>query len=232
MKILGHRGGRGAAWPTENSLAAFEQAFAEGADGVELDVRLSADGETVLWHDPRYSNGNVVARTPRQAASLDEAFEVCRGKIVNVEIKADLPRRFALVRAVARSIARVGATEPGKAATEIVVSSFDPALVLAMAALSPQTPRAILVGDRTARLAVALPRALQRIVVAAHLQDRAINARVVERVRALGLRLCAWTVNDAVRATELSALGVEWLITDTPGPLRTTLARSPRSTSN
>lgn len=216
MKILGHRGGRGPGWPPENSVAAFERAFAEGAEGVELDVRLSADGETVLWHDPRYSNGNVVARTPRQAASLDEAFEACRGKIVNVEIKADLPRRVALVRAVGRAIARARDVE-------VVVSSFDPGLVLAMAAVAPRTPRAILVGDRTARLAVALPRALQRVVVAAHLQDATLNRRVVERVHALGLRICAWTVNDAGRAASLASLGVEWLITDRPGELRADL---------
>lgn len=210
MKILGHRGGRGEGWPTENSVDAFRRALAEGADGVELDVRLSRDGEAVLWHDPKLADGSVVARSPRGSlATLDEALEACRGKIVNVEVKADVPRRVALLRAVARSIERARDVE-------VVMSSFDPGLVLAMSVLSPRTPRAILVGDRTARLAVALPRAMRRFVVAAHVQDGAITPRVVERVRALGLRLCAWTVNELDRGRALAAMGVEWVITDRP----------------
>jgi glycerophosphoryl diester phosphodiesterase len=181
---------------------------------VELDVRLSRDDEAVLWHDPKLPDGTVVARSGRGSlATLDEALEVCRGKIVNVEVKADVPRRFALLRAVARSIARARDVE-------VVMSSFDPAMVLGMVALSPQTPRAILVGDRTARLSVALPRALRRFVVAAHVQDGALTAGVVERVRAMGLRVVAWTVNDAVRARALEKMGVEWLITDQPASLR------------
>lgn len=173
-------------------------------------MRLSSDDVAVLWHDPRFPDGRAVARSPRGSlATLDEALELCRGKIVNVEVKADLPRRFAVLRAVARSIARARDVE-------VVMSSFDPAMVLGMVALSPKTPRAILVGDRTARLAVALPRALRRFVVAAHVQDGAITPRVVERLHAMGLRVCAWTVNDRRRASALEKMGVEWLITDRP----------------
>src|SRR3954468_10133753 len=48
--VLGHRGARHAA--PENTLAAFELARREGADGVELDVRLDASGEVIVLHDP------------------------------------------------------------------------------------------------------------------------------------------------------------------------------------
>ncbi|WP_258168918.1 glycerophosphodiester phosphodiesterase [Salmonella enterica] len=49
--VLGHRGGRGEGWPAENTLEAFARARDEGADGIELDVRLAADGEPVVFHD-------------------------------------------------------------------------------------------------------------------------------------------------------------------------------------
>jgi glycerophosphoryl diester phosphodiesterase len=49
--IFGHRGAAGVA--PENTLAAFELALAQGADGIEFDVRLSADGEPVVIHDAR-----------------------------------------------------------------------------------------------------------------------------------------------------------------------------------
>ncbi|MBX3228163.1 MAG: glycerophosphodiester phosphodiesterase [Labilithrix sp.] len=213
VKVLGHRGGRGEGWPAENSIAAFARAFAEGADGVELDVRLSRDGVPVLLHDPKLADGRVVGRCLRaelDAATLDDALDVCRGKIVNVEVKPDAPQRFALVRAVARSLARAARD------VEVVVSSFDPAIVLAFAALAPRHPRAMLVGARTPRLTTRLPLALRRLVVAAHLHDTLVSAAVAARIRAAGLRLCVWTVNDASRASELAALGAEWLITDGP----------------
>jgi len=68
---IAHRGGAGL-WP-ENSLAAFRNAVAMGADGAELDVHLSKDGEVVVFHDYRLkpeivrdSSGRHIAKpTPR-----------------------------------------------------------------------------------------------------------------------------------------------------------------------
>jgi len=48
--VLGHRGARHAA--PENTLAAFELARTEGADGIELDVRLDGSGRVIVLHDP------------------------------------------------------------------------------------------------------------------------------------------------------------------------------------
>ena len=60
LKLWGHRGGRGAGAPPENSLAAFRAAIAGGADGIELDVFLTRDEQLVVFHDDtleRLSNG-------------------------------------------------------------------------------------------------------------------------------------------------------------------------------
>ncbi len=225
MIVLGHRGGRGDGWPAENSLDAFRRAIDEGADGVELDVRLCACGEPVVLHDAslaRVTNGadrRLVHRVrhldlPKLAggvevARLDAALELFRGRIVNVEVKADAPRRLALARAVARTIGRFSDVD-------VVVSSFDPAIVLAFSALAPRVPRAMLVGARTPRLGTALPLAVRPVIVAAHLEDGIITERRVHRLRRAGLRVVAWTVNDSGRAAELEAMGVEWVITDHP----------------
>ncbi|MBX3205776.1 MAG: glycerophosphodiester phosphodiesterase [Labilithrix sp.] len=225
MIVLGHRGGRGEGWPAENSLDAFQRALDEGADGVELDVRLCATGEPVVVHDrslARATDGadarlvHAVGRRdlPKLAggaevADLDAALDLLRGRIVNVEVKADVPARLPLVRAVARAIARARAVD-------VVVSSFDPAIVLAFAVLAARVPRAMLVGPRTPRLAVALPLAIRRAIVAAHLDDATIVSPRVARLRRAGLRVVGWTVNDPARARALAAMGVEWLITDDP----------------
>lgn len=232
MILLGHRGGRGEGWPAENSLAAFQRALDEGADGVELDVRQCASGEVVVLHDPsltRVSDGadrRPVHAVRRQdlpllagglpVADLESALDLLHGKIVNVEVKADAPGRVALVRAVVRAVRRARRAD-------VVLSSFDPMVVLASAAVAPQIPRAMLVGARTPRLATGLPLALRRAIVAAHLDDATITAPRVERLHRAGLRVVAWTVNDPVRASWLHRAGVDWLITDEPGKLRAAL---------
>ena len=224
--VLGHRGGRGPGWPAENSLAAFQRALDEGADGVELDVRRCATGELVVTHDPVLADGRKVADVAYADhgwATLDEALDLCARHIVNVEVKPDQPRRFAVAADVARVLRRTRARD-------VVLSSFDPGLVLALAAVAPKTPRAMLVGSRTPRLVVHLPLVLRRAIEAAHLDDALVTAAHVARLKKAGLRVVVWTVNDPTRARALAEMGVEWLITDQPGAivsLRTPPARPP-----
>jgi len=72
--ILAHRGASAEA--PENTLAAFNLALQQGADGVELDVRLSADGVPVVIHDVRLERttngaGRVDALGARELRRLD-----------------------------------------------------------------------------------------------------------------------------------------------------------------
>jgi glycerophosphoryl diester phosphodiesterase len=180
-------------------------------------VRLSADGTPVLVHDPLLRDGRYVYRVraadlPKTTATLDEALDLLAGRIVNVELKSDVPSRRALARAAVASVTRARKSE-------VVFSSFDPFLVLACAALAPKVPRGILVGERMDRHATALPIGMRSVVAAAHLQDPLIDVSRVVRLVRTGLRICAWTVNDVDRARELSSYGVEWLITDRPAEI-------------
>ena len=99
MRILGHRGASRDA--PENTLAAFELALAQGADGVELDARLCGSGEVVVFHDQRLERltgaTGKVADTPWSAL---KALEVragppgsAPGRIpLLAEVLAGLPR--------------------------------------------------------------------------------------------------------------------------------------------
>lgn len=236
--VLGHRGVRGHGCPPENTLEAFARALDEGADGVELDVRLSADGVPVVLHDPtlaRVTEGEDTRPVHRVSVrelppleggvripSLDDALELLRGRVANVELKADVSPaarlgevsdRLRLVRAVTRAVAR-------HRDVEVVFSSFDPLIVLALAAVAPRVPRAILVDPHMPRATTALPIAMRPAVVAAHIHQRVATARRVARLRYAGLRVVAWTVDDPARARELVECGVEWIITDWPSVMR------------
>ena len=95
MLALAHRG-RHAGCP-ENTLAAFEAAVAHGADGIEIDVRLSRDGLPVLFHDRLAPGGREVATLSAAELSaaagypvptLDQALERFPEIFWNLEIKA------------------------------------------------------------------------------------------------------------------------------------------------
>lgn len=67
LKILGHRGSRGT--HPENTLASFAEAVSAGADGIELDVQLSADQVGVVHHDPKIGS-NTAFSTGKSRAKV------------------------------------------------------------------------------------------------------------------------------------------------------------------
>src|SRR5262249_37627094 len=91
--VLGHRGASAVA--PENTLAAFARARELGADGVELDVRRTADDVLLVHHDPEVDGFGVIVgssfaelRAAHPALpTLAEALDACRGLLVNAEIK-------------------------------------------------------------------------------------------------------------------------------------------------
>ena len=87
--VLGHRGAPGLA--QENTIAAFVAAARLGADGVELDVRRTADGALVVHHDAAIADVGTIAQLtvhdlPEHVPLLDAALDACFGMLVNIEI--------------------------------------------------------------------------------------------------------------------------------------------------
>lgn len=233
--VLGHRGARHAA--PENTLAAFELAEREGADGIELDVRLDGSGELIVLHDPtlsRVTNRSETrhaedlptehitrlelgsgARVPRLADVLD--FARSAGQRVNVELKSDVRNRRRLLEQLERLIAR-------SALPQLIFSSFHPYFVWWLGKRMPELPRAWLVHDRQHILRYAP--GLRRLGAnALHPQHTLVNARRMARLRAMQQIVNVWTVNDPARARELAALGVDAIISDVPGLILSELSR-------
>ncbi len=237
--LLGHRGARHAA--PENTFAAFDLALDEGAEGIELDVRLNASGEVMVCHDvtlERVTEGRdrrslhelsssecsgvrlgQGERLPRLCDVIDWAER--RQACVNIELKMDGHRRWPLVRAVAL-MTRERAL-PG----HLLVSCFNPLAVLAHRALAPRVPTAWLVENRHM---AELPPLTSTGSAALHPKDSLVTASTMSSWKRRGQRVHVWTVNDTARARELAALGVDCLITDNPGLLKNALGPAARVT--
>ena len=235
--VLGHRGARHAA--PENTLAAFELSRVEGADGIELDVRLDADGQVIVLHDPtllRVTQGADARHAEdipsREMARLDvgkgervpslaEVLTWARehGQRVNVELKADVRNRLLLLRQVQRVITR-------QALPPLIFSSFHPYFVWWLARRLPDLPRAWLVHKKQPILKYAP--GLRRLGAnALHPEHVLANSTRVARLKRADFLVNTWTVNDPSRARELAHIGVDALISDVPGKILAELATEP-----
>lgn len=229
--VLGHRGARKRA--AENTAAAFDLAMSEGADGIELDVRLDRDGDVVVIHDAdlaRVTGGRDSRRVEdvgrRELDSIDvgggervprleDVLDWARryAARVNVELKRDVSRRPSFVWKVVRLIQRAP-----RAGERIVVSSFDPLLVAAAARLLPSVPAGWLVAQRR-RVPGRSP--LEKLVgaKAVHPHFSLVTGDSIAPWQKDGLLVNVWTVNDVDEARRLASLGVDAIITDEPGKI-------------
>jgi len=229
--VLAHRGANRVA--PENTLAAFEQALAMGADGVELDVHRTADGTLVVHHDAAAPGLGLLAgltvadiRVARpDLPTLDEALDTCAGRMVNVEIKNSPgdPDHDRAERAADLVVERLQARN-GR--DHVVVSSFSLATVDRVHALDATVPTALLTA-RTTELVALLKLAHEHGHRALNPRVHALvgrrAARLAERARDLGLDLYVWTVNEERQMRRLADAGVRGLITDAPDVARRVL---------
>ncbi len=219
--VLAHRGLHAA--ERENTLAAFGAARAAGADGVELDVRASADGALVVVHDPAVG-GVVVAAAPAAALpawvpTLAEALEACAGLVVNVEVKNSpgdpgYDATGALARAVVAAVAGARA--------RVILSSFDRATCEAARAADAALDVGWLLvpgADVIARVARAAGAGLSAL----HPHHRDFDASGAAAAAAAGLGVNVWTVNARADVERVGALGVAAVITDDPAGARDAL---------
>lgn len=215
--VLAHRGAT--AGCRENTLEAFAAARALGADGVELDVRRSADGVLVVHHDATLPDGRAVAGVPAAelppwVPTLEAALEECRGLVVDAEIK-NLPTEpgFDPGEAVARAAATLVVRAAVAAAS--FVSAFSMASIDAARAAEPRVATGWLTLASYDHLD-ALHEAARRGHTALVPRHEAVTADLVAAAHARGLTVHAWTVDDPGRIRAMAAAGVDAVITNAP----------------
>ena len=221
--ILGHRGS-----PThadENTLASFQRALAEGADGVELDVRRTLDGVLVVAHDDALRSGETLAEYSfaelREITashglafhSLEEVLRELGGKgFLNIELKE--------IETAAAAVDEALALLP---AASYVFSSFLPMVVRECRARAAEVP-AIYITD-SCRDAERLYHLLDQMDASGlGLWHEAVTPLLAEFLHARDVPLFVWTVNDVDEARRLASLHAAGIITDLPGLLHDALS--------
>lgn len=222
--IWAHRGAGG--YAPENTLAAFRLAAEQGADGVELDVQLSADGQVVVMHDEtvdRTTNGHGAVKdlTAAELHGLDagdgepvptlaEVFELLgpTGLRVNVELKNSIEPYPGLEDKVDDLIREHGF------AHRVVLSSFNHLSVRRVAEA----------GRRPAGLLFAEPlydpaRYATHVGAAAIHPDArslSLNLDAIQQCHAAGVKVNVWTVNEEADLRAVLGWGVNAIITNYP----------------
>jgi glycerophosphoryl diester phosphodiesterase len=202
---LAHRGD----WrhAPENTLPALAAALAvPGCDGVEFDVRVSADGVPVLGHDETLERAYG---RPGRFHSLT-AYQLEDVGIPSLAVAlAMIPHRAAIdvdLKGVHdRAVVEVLAAGRGPGLVNGVVSSFLPETLERIAGLAPAWPRWLNAYELTETI---IRTAVELECEAISVDFRAIDRGSIAAVRAAGLQLAAWTVRRRSTYGRLERLGV------------------------
>jgi glycerophosphoryl diester phosphodiesterase len=201
----------------ENTLEAFARARSLGADGVELDVRLTADGGLAIHHDPVIPGVGAVhelatAELPVHVPILGEALDACAGMVVNIEVK-NLPTEpaFDPGERCARAVAAL--VEASGAEGSVIVSSFWGGALSAVRDTGPGIRTGLLVISSFDH-ATAVTGAVDLGCAAVHLPLGLVTPDSVAAAHAAGLDVAAWTVADEQGLATVLGAGVDTIVTD------------------
>ena len=230
--VLGHRGASAVA--PENTVAAFSKARELGADGVELDVRRTADDVLIVHHDAAITGVGALVeltfadvRAARPALpTLGEALDALHGMVVNAEVKClpweiDADQDGSVMRATIDALAaRTGMT---------IVSSFYLGAVDLARAYAPDLTTAWLTHGHevVAAAAIAVDHGHQWLNPDAASAITA-GAEGIAAAHTAGARVGVWTVDDPDDARALATAGADVIISNVPDLMIAALAGEQR----
>lgn len=215
IEIIAHRGA--SSERPENTIVAFRRAVELGADAVELDVHLSADGVLMVHHDavphdpPSHdlAGRDIRSLTVEQLAAFRVGGEPIPTLAQVLDAVGDRTRVYCELKGPGTAAAAVELL--GRRGAAAAVHGFDHRQVAEARRLAPALARGVLEASYhivpTDSMASVDARDLWQ---AAELIDRAL----VEAVHARGGRVVAWTVDDPAMMLRLATLHVEALCTN------------------
>ncbi|WP_372797514.1 glycerophosphodiester phosphodiesterase family protein [Pontiella sp.] len=229
--IVAHRGASRDA--PENTCRAFMLAWAQGADAVEGDFRLTRDREIICRHDPDIGNRPIaeqtleaIRRIEPDVPTLSEVLAtVPAGKAVFLEIKCGPEITPVLMEQLNAS-----ALNPD----QVTVIAFNPEVIRSVKTANPAISAHWLLKFRRPfpfRLKPSMPEVLQTLEkiradgLSTHPQF--LTRRIVQRLNRAGCSHHVWTVDDPAAARRFLSWGTRSITTNLPGKLKKQLESSP-----
>lgn len=229
--VISHRTNMGTL--PENTLAGIEGAISDGADGIEIDVRATADGELVLLHDAaldrttdglgalaEHTLGDLAGvrvtplhayQQPQPVPTLRQALAAVAGRaILVIEIKEpDLEERVAAL------------VDEASASEWCWVWSFAPEVCAATREVAPALPVYLNWGHVSAERSDTSPveLALELGIDGVSFDHRLLEAATVAQAHEAGLRVSTWTVNDLADIDRVRDAGVDAICGDVPSAI-------------
>jgi glycerophosphoryl diester phosphodiesterase len=246
--VIGHRGNR--AHAPENTLESLLEAVALGADALEFDLRVSRDGQLVVFHDPTLERttdgrGPVDQHSVAELKRLDAGAKFTRdggrsfpwrGRGVTVstfdEVVEALPRHLPCII----ELKTPSATEPLRQAVRrhglaarIIVAGFDPKATRPLRgagfALGASTPDVVTLLPQALLRLRATPRQVQALCIPQRWNGLPVPIPALARtLRGSGAVIHVWTVNEPSEALQLWRAGVQGIISDDPALMLATRA--------
>lgn len=253
---IAHQGGR-RLWP-ENTLYAFEHAESLGVDVLEMDLRITSDGEIVVIHDATVDNttdgsGRVDGMTLAQIRRLDAGYRfddgsgefAFRGSGLRIPTLEDVLARFETSRLILemkefapdRAVQFCDILKAHQATQRILVASFEHDSMRAFRAACPMvatsaTMREALMLYQLHRMGLA---SLYRspavaLQIPETFRDRqVVDSELLELADDYNIQIEVWTVNEEADMKRLLDLGVQGIMTDHPDRLLRVLGRPPQT---
>jgi len=211
--LLGHRGARAVKAIRENTFASFDLALAHGCDGFEFDVRLTANSEAVVCHDPKIGGVRIAVTNAAGLPQLPLLRDVLRrygqSAFLDIEIKVS-----GMERAVVRLLRECRPSG-------YVVSSFLPSALRAVHAQDPSIPLGMICETKSQ-----LTRWRQLPVNYVIVHHKLALRSVIYGLRSDGRKVLVWTVNGAASMRRLAKWGVDGIISDDTERLAQTLGET------
>ena len=242
--VVAHRGASAAL--AEHTLAAYELAIEEGADGLECDVRLTRDAHLVCIHDrtiDRTSSGSGVVSemtlaelaehdfgswhgdsAPASILELDTLLELVLDyeRPVKLFIETKHPVRFGgqVESQVLATLSRYGLGAPASAShARAVVISFSAGAVWRVRRSAPMLPT-VLLGDSVRYRGGGAAMTVGATAIGPSVEAVRANPGMVDRAAASGRSTYCWTVDDPADVALCRDVGVGWVATNYPGRTR------------
>lgn len=214
--LLGHRGARAFKAIPENTLPSFDRALADGCDGFEFDVRLTADQRAVVCHDPVFKDSNTkigklhIARAAVEQLSPLPSLE---------NVLARYPQSFLDIELKVRGTEKVVIAELEKHRPKrFVVSSFLPKVLQTLHSLDSKLPLGLICETKTQ---LARWKKLPILYVIPHCKIARLD--LIQELHHSNLQVLVWTVNRAREMERFAEWGVDGIISDDTKLLATTL---------